>query len=252
MTHRPAADCPRTRARAAAAVSEFKPSAAVPRLAADQTLRPYRGFRGGIYGQPASAVHCVPRPSRPLSRGPLAPRRKRCAPIWSGVRLRALIDHPAGPPEAAAASFATCTAGIDPASASLADALFALDYGRFLIESRQRKTAVAPLLIARTALARLGASHLRQECDAALAACGVSESTAHDRLRDTPLKSLTAREQVVARMVAHGLTNREVAADLYLSVKAVEYHLANIFGKLGISSRRHLHAALAGHPSADA
>ena len=36
------------------------------------------------------------------------------------------------------------------------------------------------------------------------------------------------------------MTNREVAADLYVSEKAVEYHLRNIFGKLGISSRREL------------
>jgi DNA-binding CsgD family transcriptional regulator len=165
------------------------------------------------------------------------------------VRLRALIDHPAGLPEPAAASFAAGTAGIDPASASLADALFALDYGRFLLDSRQSKTAVAPLLIARKALTRLGAFHLGQECEAALAACGVSASAAHDRLGGTQLKSLTAREHVVARMVAHGLTNREVAADLSLSVKAVEYHLGNIFDKLGISSRRQVHAALAGHPS---
>jgi DNA-binding NarL/FixJ family response regulator len=55
---------------------------------------------------------------------------------------------------------------------------------------------------------------------------------------------LTNREQDVASLVAKGLTNREVAAQLYVSSKAVEYHLRNIFGKLGISSRNDLPAAL--------
>jgi DNA-binding NarL/FixJ family response regulator len=40
------------------------------------------------------------------------------------------------------------------------------------------------------------------------------------------------------------MTNREVASSLYVSEKAVEYHLSNIFGKLGIRSRRELPAAL--------
>jgi DNA-binding CsgD family transcriptional regulator len=51
---------------------------------------------------------------------------------------------------------------------------------------------------------------------------------------------------VVARLVADGATNREVAAQLYLSVKGIEYHLGNIFAKLAITSRRQLRSALAG------
>ena len=40
----------------------------------------------------------------------------------------------------------------------------------------------------------------------------------------------------MATLVAKGLTNREVAGELYVSEKAVEYDLRNVFGKLGISS----------------
>jgi DNA-binding CsgD family transcriptional regulator/tetratricopeptide (TPR) repeat protein len=54
--------------------------------------------------------------------------------------------------------------------------------------------------------------------------------------------SLTNREREVATLVSDGMTNQEVAARLYVSEKTVEYHLSNVFAKLGISSRRQLRA----------
>jgi DNA-binding NarL/FixJ family response regulator len=48
---------------------------------------------------------------------------------------------------------------------------------------------------------------------------------------------LTAREVDVLRLVAAGKSNREIADELYLSIKTVARHLANIFGKLDVSSR---------------
>ena len=51
---------------------------------------------------------------------------------------------------------------------------------------------------------------------------------------------LTDREHDVAVLVAKGYSNPEVAAELYVSRKAIEYHLGNIYGKLGITSRREL------------
>ena len=55
---------------------------------------------------------------------------------------------------------------------------------------------------------------------------------------------LSRAEMAVARLVATGLTNREVAAELYVSVKTVEYHLRNSFIKLDITSRRQLASLL--------
>jgi DNA-binding NarL/FixJ family response regulator len=47
----------------------------------------------------------------------------------------------------------------------------------------------------------------------------------------------------VVALVQQGYTNREVAATLFVSTKAVEYHMGNIFSKLGIRSRRELRRA---------
>jgi len=51
---------------------------------------------------------------------------------------------------------------------------------------------------------------------------------------------LTSQELVVARLAASGRSNREIAGELVVSVKTVEYHLRNIFQKLGIARRQEL------------
>src|ERR1700761_5653989 len=67
----------------------------------------------------------------------------------------------------------------------------------------------------------------REPVQAALALCGVRPA---DHAVQSPL-TLTDRERDVAVLVAKGMTNREVAAELYVSVKAVEYHLRHVFDK---------------------
>lgn len=55
---------------------------------------------------------------------------------------------------------------------------------------------------------------------------------------------LTTQEAQIARMASDGMTNREIAAHLYLSHRTVEWHMRELVGKLGISSRSELGDAL--------
>jgi DNA-binding NarL/FixJ family response regulator len=59
------------------------------------------------------------------------------------------------------------------------------------------------------------------------------------------VESLTPSERRVAQLAAEGLTNREVAQSLFLTVKTVETHLSHAYRKLGIGSRAELPESLA-------
>jgi DNA-binding CsgD family transcriptional regulator len=61
----------------------------------------------------------------------------------------------------------------------------------------------------------------------------------------TSTSGLTAAEQRVADLVAAGRTNREVAAELVVSVKTVESALTRVYAKLGLTSRSQLAARAA-------
>ena len=54
---------------------------------------------------------------------------------------------------------------------------------------------------------------------------------------------LTARELDVLRLVAAGRSNREIAGELFISVKTASVHVSNILGKLGVTSRGEAAAA---------
>lgn len=62
------------------------------------------------------------------------------------------------------------------------------------------------------------------------------------------ITSLTASERRVADLAASGLSNRQIAGELFVTVKAVEWHLSNVYRKLGIRSRTRLPGLLGGVP----
>jgi DNA-binding NarL/FixJ family response regulator len=55
---------------------------------------------------------------------------------------------------------------------------------------------------------------------------------------------LTAQERLIARLAREGLSNPDIGAQLFLSRRTVEWHLGNVFTKLGIRSRHELSTAL--------
>lgn len=87
---------------------------------------------------------------------------------------------------------------------------------------------------------RLGAHGLAERARGELVAAGVRPR----RHALTGVESLTPSELRVARLAAAGRTNREVAQALFVTPKAIEYHLANAYRKLGIRGRPELARAL--------
>jgi DNA-binding CsgD family transcriptional regulator/tetratricopeptide (TPR) repeat protein len=120
-------------------------------------------------------------------------------------------------------------------------ALLALEHGRCLATLKRRREAIAALSAAHRIFSSLAADPFVRASASDLAALGLRSSPG-----DEPdLAGLTPQELRIARLVASGLPNRSVAAELYLSPKTVEYHLAHVFSKLGVRSRHELVARFA-------
>jgi DNA-binding CsgD family transcriptional regulator len=114
-------------------------------------------------------------------------------------------------------------------------------YGEWLRRANRRIDAREQLRTAHQMLTAMGADAFAERAARELRATG---ERVRKRTADAPAQ-LTAREAQIARLASEGLTNPEIAAQLFMSPRTVEYHLSKVFVKLAISSRNQLHGALA-------
>ncbi|WP_100499317.1 helix-turn-helix transcriptional regulator [Geodermatophilus chilensis] len=117
-------------------------------------------------------------------------------------------------------------------------------HGITLRRAGRRRDAAALLTTARQSFAALGAQVYVERCDREL-----KTGRSAPRGTEADMQGLTAQERTVARLVATGLTNKEVAASMLLSVKTVQFHLTRVYTKLGVRSRSELAARFSGAPA---
>jgi DNA-binding CsgD family transcriptional regulator len=113
-----------------------------------------------------------------------------------------------------------------------------LAYGERLRRAKKREEARRQLRRALEIFEGLGANPWAQRTRSELELSG--ETLEQPR----SVASLTRQERQVATIVARGATNREAAATLFVNHKTIEYHLGNVYRKLGVRSRTELANAL--------
>jgi DNA-binding CsgD family transcriptional regulator len=126
----------------------------------------------------------------------------------------------------------------EASEATLDRARALVDLGGALRRAGKRREAREPLRRGLELAERCGASALAGRARGEIAAAG-------GRPRRTALsgfEALTPRERQVASLAARGMSNREIAEALFVTVKTIEWHLRHAFDKLGVSSRRELGA----------
>jgi DNA-binding CsgD family transcriptional regulator/tetratricopeptide (TPR) repeat protein len=154
--------------------------------------------------------------------------------LAASARARAIVQAATGELDAAIASVEEALLVHQHARLPFERARTLLVAGQIRRRRKEKLLAREMLLAARAIFDGLGAPGWSARSGQELARLGLRRSLWCD---------LTPSEEAIARMVANGLTNREVASALFISHKTVEANLSRIFRKLGIRSRRELSAA---------
>jgi DNA-binding CsgD family transcriptional regulator len=231
-------------ARAHVLLAEARHDEAVTAFLALGDLRRAMGTDNpGFLGWRPGAVEALLRAGRPDEARALADELVDRARVWGApgtvgiaLRTRALVD-PVG----------TRTAGLEEAVAALRASPFRLELARTLVElgvalhaGRDREAARGTLREALDLADAVGGVAVTARARDELLAAGARPR----RIRMTGPAALTPQELRVARLAANGLTNRQIAESLFVTLKAVKWHLGNAYGKLGIAGRSELPAAL--------
>jgi len=120
-------------------------------------------------------------------------------------------------------------------------------YGEWLRREGRRADARGQLRTAHDMFAAMGMEAFAERARRELIATGEKVPKRSAETRDR----LTPQEEQIARLARDGRTSPEIGAELFLSARTVEWHLGKVFTKLGIGSRRELHAALASQGKQD-
>ncbi|NUV65783.1 AAA family ATPase [Streptomyces sp. CAI-121] len=152
------------------------------------------------------------------------------------ARCRALL----APADEADARYAEALAHHEEAGGDFEQARTHLLYGQWLRRRRRTREARGPLRDALVGFQRCSARAWAERAAGELRAAGEPVPAAGRDTAGGPLARLTPQQQRIARCVAEGATNREVALRLSLSPRTVDHHLRNVFATLAIRSRTEL------------
>ena len=150
------------------------------------------------------------------------------------ARSRALVTDE----DAAHAHYREAAEQLERSGARLELSRAHLLYGEWLRRQRLRRAAREQLELAHELFVSMGCEAFAERARMELLATG-----GHARRRDAtgaPDSELTPREAQIASRVASGATNQEIAAQLFISVSTVDYHLRKVFRKLQVKSRTEL------------
>ena len=169
----------------------------------------------------------------------LEARNRRVAKPWAAAAIargRARIALADGDVAAAIAATSTVVAGPPPGWSRFDTGRVLLVRGEALRHARSRRDADEVLRRAHEIFVELGATAWAERAMAEQGRLGLTRSTA---------LALTPTEARVARLAGAGLSTRDVAAELGISPRTVETHLASLYGKLGVTSRAELGRVMA-------
>jgi ATP/maltotriose-dependent transcriptional regulator MalT len=159
-------------------------------------------------------------------------------PLAQARRARAALLLEQGEFQAAAMEALACAEAAEGAGALVEAARGRILAGRALAAVDEREAAISQLEVAHKELTSRGAVRYSDEAARELRKLGRTVArSAGGRHDDSGPLGLTRRELEVMELVAAGKTNREIAEELFLSVRTVDRHVSRIFEKLDVSSR---------------
>ena len=170
---------------------------------------------------------------------PVAAATKSPALVMSLAYAEALLAQ-----DADAGESLRCALEADLSAWPFERARLQVAYGARLRHGYRRRDSRSYLRAAGETFEALGA---RQWADWAWQELRASGETV--RRAEDPAAHLSPQELQIATMAAQGLTNRQIASQLFLSPRTVSTHLYHIYPKVGVTTRHELHRALVGRPA---